>query len=122
MRNAREAIDGVEGRGGAGQIHVTLTQADGQSLIRLADDGPGLPERALNNLFQPFVGSTRRGGAGLGMAIAKELSQGHGGDLTLVETGETGTTFEIRLPGAPDPLPRRRRKAAQPGEDETAED
>jgi len=121
MRNAREAIDGVEGRGGVGRIRATLTQAEGQSLIRLADDGPGLPERALSNLFQPFAGSTRRGGAGLGLAIAKELSQGHGGDLTLVQTGENGTTFEIRLPGAPDPLPPRRRVSAEP-EDESGED
>lgn len=116
FRNAREAIDGVEGRGGKGAIHVSLTQAEGQSLIRLTDDGPGLPERALANLFQPFAGSTRRGGAGLGLAIAKELSQGHGGDLTLVQTSEAGTTFEIRLPGAPEPLlPRRRRPAASEG-------
>ncbi len=125
MRNAHEAIAGVEGRGGVGEIRATLTQGDGQSLIRLADNGPGLPERARSNLFQPFAGSTRRGGAGLGLAIAKELSQGHGGDLTLVETGETGTTFEIRLPGAPDPLPSRRRTAAAGPDvegDEAAED
>jgi signal transduction histidine kinase len=125
MRNAHEAIAGVEGRGGVGEIRATLTQADGQSLIRLADNGPGLPERARSNLFQPFAGSTRRGGAGLGLAIAKELSQGHGGDLTLVETGETGTTFEIRLPGAPDPLPSRRRTAVAGPDvegDEAAED
>ncbi|HEX7761919.1 MAG TPA: HAMP domain-containing sensor histidine kinase [Caulobacteraceae bacterium] len=112
FRNAREAIERVDGRGGVGAIHVTLTQAGGQSFIRLTDDGPGLPERALANLFQPFAGSTRQGGAGLGLAIAKELSQGHGGDLTLVETHNGGATFEIRLPGAPEPVPPRRRAAA----------
>ncbi|MDB5454160.1 MAG: cenK, partial [Caulobacteraceae bacterium] len=42
---------------------------------------------------------------GLGLAIARELAQGHGGDLTLVDTGPQGTTFELRLPGAPGPLP-----------------
>ncbi len=45
-------------------------------------------------------GSVRRGGAGLGLAIAHELAQAHGGELALVETGEAGTVFEIRLPGA----------------------
>ena len=109
LRNAREAIDGVDGRGGVGMIRVTLIQEDGQSRIRLTDNGPGLPERAMANLFQPFAGSTRRGGAGLGLAIAKELSQGHGGDLTVVETSEAGATFEIRLPGTPEPAPPRRR-------------
>ncbi len=112
FRNAREAIDGVEARGGVGVIRASLTQAEGQSFIRLADDGPGLPDRALANLFQPFAGSTRRGGAGLGLAIARELSQGHGGDLILVETRDTGTTFEIRLPGAPEPVPPRQRATA----------
>jgi signal transduction histidine kinase len=104
MRNAREAIDGEGGRGG-GTLTVDLTVEDGVSLVRVADDGPGLPERARANLFQPFLGSGRRGGAGLGLAISRELAQAHGGDLTLAETTKRGTVFELRLPGAPDPLP-----------------
>jgi len=107
MRNAREAIDG----GGAervGVVTVSLTASDGQSVIRLADNGPGLPERAQANLFQPFRGSARPGGAGLGLAISRELAQAHGGDLVLVETGPEGTAFDLRLPGAPEPLPPRK--------------
>jgi len=109
MRNAREAIDGArEASPGAasGGVSASLSVEDGQSLIRLADDGPGLPERARANLFQPFLGSARRGGAGLGLAISRELAQAHGGDLVLVETGPAGTVFDLRLPGAPDPLPK----------------
>jgi signal transduction histidine kinase len=104
MRNAREAIDGEGGRGG-GTLTVDLAVEDGVSLVRVADDGPGLPERARANLFQPFLGSGRKGGAGLGLAISRELAQAHGGDLTLAETTKRGTVFELRLPGAPDPLP-----------------
>jgi len=104
MRNAREAIDGEGGRGG-GTLTVDLAVEDGVSLVRVADDGPGLPERARTNLFQPFLGSGRKGGAGLGLAISRELAQAHGGDLTLAETTKRGTVFELRLPGAPDPLP-----------------
>jgi signal transduction histidine kinase len=104
MRNAREAIDGEAGRG-AGTLTIDLRAEDGASIVRVADDGPGLPERARDNLFQPFRGSARRGGAGLGLAISRELAQAHGGDLTLAETTKRGTVFELRLPGAPDPLP-----------------
>ena len=105
MRNAREAIDGDAAKAGEGTMTVDLTQDGETSLIRIADDGPGLPERARNNLFQPFLGSARRGGAGLGLAISRELAQAHGGDLVLAESTQHGTVFELRLPGAPDPLP-----------------
>ncbi len=115
MRNAREAIEGGPARTGGGVVSVSLTAADGVSVIRLADNGPGLPERAQANLFQPFKGSARRGGAGLGLAIARELAQAHGGDLALAQTNAEGAVFDLRLPGAPDPSPPRRggRKAAE---------
>ena len=99
MRNAREAIDSDTGRQ-VGTLTVDLRVEDGASLVRIADDGPGLPERARTNLFQPFQGSARRGGAGLGLAISRELAQAHGGDLTLVESSVHGAVFELRLPGA----------------------
>ena len=90
-------------------------QADGLSVVCVADNGPGVPERVRERLFQPFGGSGRPGGVGLGLAIARELAQGHGGDLLLVETGPRGSTFELRLPGAPPPaIPRRRTVATSP--------
>jgi signal transduction histidine kinase len=105
MRNAREAIDGDLGKAGEGTMTVDLAVEDETSIIRISDDGPGLPERARINLFQPFLGSARRGGAGLGLAISRELAQAHGGDLVLAESTRRGTVFELRLPGAPDSLP-----------------
>jgi signal transduction histidine kinase len=99
MRNSREAIDGDAGRDGVGVVTAKLIIEDDISMVRLSDDGPGLPERAQANIFQPFSGSARPGGTGLGLAIARELLQAHGGDLVLVETGEKGTVFDLRLPG-----------------------
>ena len=78
MRNAREAIDGDVAKAGEGTMTVDLTREGESSIIRIADDGPGLPERSRANLFQPFRGSTRREGAGLGLAISRELAQAHG--------------------------------------------
>ncbi|MCC9621550.1 HAMP domain-containing histidine kinase [Thalassospira sp. MA62] len=68
--------------------------------IFVADNGPGLPEKTLKNLFVPFAGSGREGGTGLGLAIARELITVHHGDLTLDHTGPDGTTFLIRLHAA----------------------
>jgi signal transduction histidine kinase len=115
MRNAREAVEQQEGRTAPGYVAVALEQAEGASVIRLSDNGPGVAERLRESLFQPFAGSGRPGGAGLGLAIARELAQAHGGDLILADTGPHGTAFELRLPGAPAPLktPRRRRKPAE---------
>ncbi|HEY1750688.1 MAG TPA: HAMP domain-containing sensor histidine kinase [Caulobacteraceae bacterium] len=115
MRNAREAIDGDTAKERHGAMTIDLAVENGASVVRIADDGPGLPLRARANLFQPFQGSTRRGGAGLGLAISRELAQAHGGDLVLVDTGPTGTLFELRLPGAPDPLPPEGRTTARTG-------
>lgn len=111
LRNAREAIEQQGVRMTPGAIQVSLFEEEGASVVRLADNGPGVSERARERLFQPFAGSTRPGGAGLGLAIARELAQGHGGDLSLAETGPSGSVFELRLPGAPPRLtaPKRRR-------------
>ena len=98
LRNARQAIDGLDERGGRGTVTASVRAEAGATIITLADNGPGLPDRARANLFQPFAGSTRRGGTGLGLVIARELAQGHGGDVILVSTGPSGTSFDIRLP------------------------
>jgi signal transduction histidine kinase len=119
MRNGREAIQSEAGPADAGHvgvIAVSLDQRDEASFIRVADNGPGVPERVRARLFQPFSGSGRPDGAGLGLAIARELAQAHGGDVTLTETGPAGTTFEVRLPGVPEPAdaPARRTRAPEP--------
>ncbi|HEU0220924.1 MAG TPA: HAMP domain-containing sensor histidine kinase [Paracoccaceae bacterium] len=97
IRNARQALE-AENAGGTIQVSAAETAAGAEILVR--DSGPGLPTRALENLFQPFRGGSRRGGSGLGLAIAAELVRGHGGTLELVETSTEGTTFRILLPPA----------------------
>jgi signal transduction histidine kinase len=101
LRNGREAITAKPGGDGHGAIQVTFRHEAEVSLIRIADSGPGVPERILTRLFQPFSGSSRPGGAGLGLAISKELAQGHGGDLVLASNGPDGAVFELTLPDAP---------------------
>ena len=112
LRNAREAIE-VTGIA-QGAVTATLEIEDDHSLIRLTDTGPGVPERLRQRLFQPFAGSGRTGSTGLGLAIARELAQAHGGDLQLASTGPEGSVFELRLPGVitpPPPLSKPRRRS-----------
>jgi signal transduction histidine kinase len=111
MRNAREAIEQQQARTEPGVVRISLLEDEAARRICVADNGPGVSERAQERLFQPFAGSSRPGGSGLGLAIARELAQGHGGDLSLAKTGPDGSTFELRLPGAPPPLRRPRKKA-----------
>ncbi len=83
---------------GANHITVTSAHGDGATLIRIADDGPGLKPTARERLFQPFAGSARKGGTGLGLTIARDLMRAHDGDIELVETSEKGTVFQLSLP------------------------
>jgi len=83
---------------GADSVTVEAQRADGRLVLTVADNGPGLPPRARENLFQPFAGSARAGGTGLGLAIAREIARAHGGDLRLVESTGSGTVFALELP------------------------
>ena len=99
LRNAREAIEAAD-KPQPGRVTASYERRGDDSVIRLSDNGPGVPERAIPALFKPFAGSARAGGAGLGLAISRELAQAHGGDLVLIGTGPHGATFELTLPVA----------------------
>ncbi len=74
------------------------TGGSGGTMIRVADNGPGLPARAREHLFSPFRGSSRSGGTGLGLAIASELIQLNGGTLSL-EGRRRGHLLPYHHPG-----------------------
>ena len=93
-RNARQALEATPGQG---QIDLS---AQGHRWIKVQDNGPGLPERAKNNLFTAFQGGTTKGGSGLGLAISAELIRGHGGRLSLEKSDAQGSIFSIELPKA----------------------
>ncbi len=95
IRNARQAI-ATSAR--PGEILVSAREDEDTWTIIVGDTGPGLPEKAREHLFQPFQGGARKGGHGLGLAIAAELVRGHGGRLELLATGPQGTQFAIYLP------------------------
>ena len=66
--------------------------------IDVSDNGPGVPQEIADEIFRPFITGGRAGGAGLGLAIARDLVRAHGGDIVVAETGASGTTFRFTLP------------------------
>jgi signal transduction histidine kinase len=85
---------------GASCVALTAHRRNDRIEVEIRDNGPGLPPRALDHLFQPFAGSARPGGSGLGLAIAREIMRAHGGDVVLLETSGDGTAFLLTLPVA----------------------
>ncbi|MEO1015848.1 MAG: HAMP domain-containing sensor histidine kinase [Pseudomonadota bacterium] len=81
-----------------GRIAVTTSTTNGELAINISDNGPGLPESARAHLFEPFKGSQKPGGSGLGVAIAAEIAKAHGGRLELTHSDPTGSTFTLILP------------------------
>jgi signal transduction histidine kinase len=66
-------------------------------VIRVSDNGPGIPEAVRESLFEPFF-STKEGGTGLGLSIAARIIEDHGGRLTVDSQEGKGATFTIILP------------------------
>jgi signal transduction histidine kinase len=98
-RNAMQAIEQQENAGG--HIRVAALRDGVRVTIEISDDGPGVPEKARAHLFQAFQGSARKGGTGLGLAVAQELINAHGGVIRLRDTSK-GATFELEIPDRAD--------------------
>jgi signal transduction histidine kinase len=97
-RNALQALESRAARDpGRDQIRITGRREGAVVVIEVSDTGPGFSERAQAHLFEAFQGSTRTGGAGLGLAIAAELVRAHGGEIRLVE-GTIGATLRLIIP------------------------
>ena len=90
IRNAAEA--------GASEVFVSIEPEKDSVCILVADNGPGLAAKAMENLFVPFAGSARSGGSGLGLPISREAIRAQGGDMFLKDSKASGTVFAIRLP------------------------
>jgi signal transduction histidine kinase len=74
-------------------VVVAVSAAEGQIIVEVWDDGPGLPTGAETRAFDRFVTLDGRGGTGLGLAIARELAQRQGGDLAY-----DGKAFVLTVP------------------------
>jgi two-component system NtrC family sensor kinase len=90
------AIQAMEPMGG-GKLCLK-SFAEGENVIlEVSDTGPGIPEQARAHVFEPFY-TTKGSGTGLGLSVSYGIVASHGGEISIVGTGESGTTFRISLP------------------------
>ncbi|MDX6739603.1 HAMP domain-containing sensor histidine kinase [Actinocorallia sp. A-T 12471] len=95
-------------RHAAGRVTVTVAEEGGLALVSVRDDGPGVPAEHRERIFERFVRlddarASDEGGAGLGLALARELAEADGGSLVCADPGGPGALFELRLPRVADP-------------------
>ncbi len=83
------------------QVVVRLTEDEAWAVLEVGDDGDGVPAAGAETIFDRFSrldGDRNLGGTGLGLAIARGVADAHGGSLKLLNPGQQGARFEMRLP------------------------
>lgn len=103
----KRALTNLAGNAAAHGEHVRLAARalpSGGLEVTVDDDGPGIPDDMHEEAFRPFSRlddsrNQNRKGVGLGMAIARDVARGHGGDITLGRSALGGLSAVIRLPG-----------------------
>ncbi len=95
--------NGVRYNRAGGWVRVTVEPDGTHVVLRVSDSGPGIPSDLLARIFVPFdrLGEQERPGTGLGMALARGLTEAMHGALSVRSTPGEGTTMEVRLPAAP---------------------
>jgi signal transduction histidine kinase len=98
IRNAAQAMAGRPDARITGNAHAG---EGGKVQIYITDNGPGITDAVRQRLFEPFASGKRDGGAGLGLAIARELARAQGGDLALTANSAEGAVFRLTLRAEP---------------------
>jgi signal transduction histidine kinase len=99
-RNAVEVLEQSLGErsDGEGVVRLSAHRSGANVVMAVRDNGPGIPQKARDHLFEAFQGSARAGGTGLGLVISSELARAHGGEIKLVESSSAGTEFWVVIP------------------------
>ena len=93
LKNAMQALEGRRD----GKIRVEVGAEKNRLLIRVADNGPGVPSDLMEDIFVPFF-TTKATGSGIGLSLSRQIIRMHGGELSVVSQPYRETCFTISLP------------------------
>ena len=91
------ALNAAQAAGKKGVVRLAASADGGFGEVRIADDGPGIPEELRARIFEPFF-TTKHRGSGLGLPLARRVVESHGGSLELECPPSGGTVARVRLP------------------------
>lgn len=110
----RIALNLLQNAGDAGdRVQLAAWWRNGEVVVSVCDDGPGVPEASRERIFQPFV-TDKEQGAGLGLAIVQRLLESNGGRIELAPAA-SGAEFRVYFPGSDDLPPERNGRGARAG-------
>lgn len=92
LKNAMDAVEGLE----APMVSLKVYTESDQIMIQVEDNGPGVPEQSISEIFVPFY-TTKKEGSGIGLALSRKIVKAHGGTLEYIRKDHS-TYFDLRLP------------------------
>jgi two-component system sensor kinase FixL len=94
-------LNACEAQGSAGERRVTISSVclEGEVVVRIEDNGPGISRDALDHMFEPAF-TTKKGGMGLGMSICRMIVEAHAGKIWAENAAGGGGAFNLSLPVA----------------------
>ncbi|MDX1532988.1 MAG: HAMP domain-containing sensor histidine kinase, partial [Nitrosopumilaceae archaeon] len=98
IQNAIQAIGTKNGK-----IFIDFSEDEDWSIVKIVDDGPGIPEKIMNDIFEPLY-TTKQEGTGLGLVTCKTVVEQHGGVIEVENNPDVGVTFTVKIPKRLDKL------------------
>ena len=92
IQNAIQAIGHKNGK-----ISIDCSEDEDWSIVKIIDDGPGIPEKIMNDIFEPLY-TTKQEGTGLGLVTCKTVVEQHGGIIEVTNNPDKGVTFTVKIP------------------------